>query len=148
MYFKDMWMMGKGCSIVRGRENIMWGGEARETCCESLSKRETLLVWMVAMKVDLKNIQEVDFDFEMDLMGAGKKGEEPEIIPSFLAWEAGWMKMIFWDEGDRVWESVMKCSVCWTNDETLCHRSRHISSFSLLVQRWEGCRRKVWKALK
>jgi len=39
---------------------------------------------MVAMKVDLKNIQEVDFDFKMDLMGAGKKGKEPEIIPSFL----------------------------------------------------------------
>lgn len=39
--------------------------------CISVSKRETLLVWtrMVVVKMYSKNIQEVDFDFEQNLMG-------------------------------------------------------------------------------
>ena len=36
------------------------------------------------MKMDLKNIQELDFDFEMDLMGSVRL-EEPGILPRFLA---------------------------------------------------------------
>lgn len=37
----------------------------------SVSKRETLLVWtrIVVVKMYSKNIQEVDFDFEQNLMG-------------------------------------------------------------------------------
>lgn len=48
------------------------GGGERDLLWISLSKRETLLVWtrMVAVKMYLKNIQEVGFDFEQNLMGA------------------------------------------------------------------------------
>lgn len=48
---------GQGC----GGGDLMW----------ILSKRETLLVWtrIVVVKMYSKNIQEVDFDFEQNLMG-------------------------------------------------------------------------------
>lgn len=47
---------------VCGGGDLMW---------ISVSKRETLLVWtrMVVVKMYSKNIQEVDFDFEQNLMG-------------------------------------------------------------------------------
>lgn len=44
-----------------------------------------MIVWMVSVKMDLKTIQEVDFDFEMDLMGSVKEREEPGILPGVLA---------------------------------------------------------------
>lgn len=50
----------------RGRRCKKKGGRERDLLCVSLSRRETLLVWtrVVVVKMDLKNIQEVDFDFE------------------------------------------------------------------------------------
>lgn len=39
----------------------------------------------MAVKMDLKNIQEVDFDFEKNLLEVVKEREEPGIIPRFLA---------------------------------------------------------------
>lgn len=52
-------------------------GSERDLLCVSLSRREILLVWtsVVVVKMDLKNIQEVDFDFEKNLMGAEGEGE-------------------------------------------------------------------------
>lgn len=65
-------------SVLLLPENV-WGMEAggdkkkageRYLLWISLSKRGTLLVWtrMVAVKMYLKNIQKVDFDFEQSLM--------------------------------------------------------------------------------
>lgn len=63
-------------------------------------KREMLLVWtsVVAVKMGLKNIQEVYFDSEKNLMEAVKEREEPGIIPKFLAWGTHKWRCFFWDE--------------------------------------------------
>lgn len=61
----------------RGRrcKRKRWERE-RDLLCVSLSRRETLLVWtrVVVVKMDLKNIQEVDFDFEKSRKGGRSQG--------------------------------------------------------------------------
>lgn len=91
--FKDKWVMDGGRWNREGNEGRV--GKS-DTCCQSLSKGKTLLVWMVAVKMDIwKNIQEVDFAFEMDSMRSVKEREELGIIPRFLSWGAAWMEMHF-----------------------------------------------------
>ena len=91
--FKDKWVMDGGRRNGEGNEHRV--GKS-DTCCQSLSKGKTLLVWMVAVKMDIwKNIQEVDFAFEMDSMRSVKEREELGIIPRLLSWGAAWMEMHF-----------------------------------------------------
>lgn len=137
---------GWGMVVRGGKER--WGG--RETCCRSLSKGATLIVWMVSMKMDLKTIQEVDFDFEMDLMGSVKEREEPGILPGVLAWGAVWMEMQFLRWGD--WRDIMFWGLWWcVQFVEWIMRLYAVDQgifLALFLQRWEGCRRKAWKALK
>lgn len=147
--FKDKWVMDGGRWNREGNEGRVG---KREACCQSLSKGKTLLVWMVAVKMDIwKNIQEAFLPLRWTQWDQWERERNCALFLGFCLEDLSGWRCIFWDEdtkGRLCLGAVITCLVCWMSDETLCCTSKPISGFSLLVQTWEGCRRKVWKALK